>query len=189
MGISENNQRADARANRAKIIECARGALAREPGVPLSSIAKMAGVGPGTLYRHFPNRETLVLAVYQHEIDTVAEYATKLVAKYPPVDAFRLWCGRLVNLGQMKQGLAGVLSTVMSERDIPYLRELYSPILGAMEYLLRTGEASGEFISGVDAEDVMQLLGFIWRIQRDAAGLARIERLVTLVVRSLVETN
>jgi AcrR family transcriptional regulator len=182
---SESGLRADARANRAKIIEIARDALARDAMASLNAIAKSAGVGPGTLYRHFPSREALILAVYRHEIDEVAMFAGQLLAELAPREALRRWCGRLVALGQMKQGLADVMSAATSERDLLYRRELYAPILGALDRLLRAGEAAGDFTPGTDAEDILQLLGFVWRIKPDADGAERIERLLELVLRGL----
>ncbi|WP_197696969.1 TetR/AcrR family transcriptional regulator [Bradyrhizobium sp. ORS 285] len=185
MTDAEDGLRADARANRAKIVDVAREALARDPAVSLNAIAKAADVGPGTLYRHFPNREALVLAVYRREIEAVAAVAQQLVVRHPPREAFRRWCERLAKFGRMKQGLADVLGTATSERDLMYLRELYAPILEALDQLLRAGEASGDFAPGADPEDVLQLLGFLWRIKPDAQGTARIERLLDLVVRGL----
>src|SRR5580700_10735083 len=98
--------RADAQKNRAKILDAARAALAAAPDASLNSIAKAAGVGPGTLYRHFPNREALVLAVYRQEIQALVDLAPALIAKHPPLVALRLWFDRLAHYGRIKHGLA-----------------------------------------------------------------------------------
>ena len=87
----DNGLRADARENRDRILDVARGALAADPSASLNSIAKAAGVGPGTLYRHFPSREALVLGIYRQEIDAMVALAPVLLAEHPPLRAFRLW--------------------------------------------------------------------------------------------------
>lgn len=178
----EDKLRADARANRDRILEVARDALAAAPDASLNSIAKAAGVGAGTLYRHFPSREALVLGVYRKEIDGLVALAPALVAEHPPLEAFRLWCDRLAHYGRIKHGLADVLHAALSDGDV---QDSYWPMVGAVSHLLRACEASGDFALGADAEDVLLLLGFLWRIKPDAAGEARAERLIELVVRGL----
>jgi AcrR family transcriptional regulator len=183
--LREGSLRADARANRAKLLAVARDALARDATVSLNAIAKAATVGPGTLYRHFPNREALVLAVYRHEIDAVAAQALELAAEHPPREAFRRWCARLAALAWIKQGLADVLDQAICERDVASLRAFYAPLRDALERLLRAGEATGAFAPGLDAEDMLYLLSFLMRIKPDEEGTARTDRLLDLVTRGL----
>jgi len=71
-----------------------------DPAASLNSIAKAAGVGAGTLYRHFPSRESLVLAVYRKEIDALVALAPLLLGKQRPLHAFRSWCDRLANMDE-----------------------------------------------------------------------------------------
>src|ERR1700691_5870553 len=101
--------RADAQANRDRILDVARDALAADPAASLNLIAKRAGVGAGTLYRHFPSRESLVLGVYRKEIDTLVALAPVLLGKQQPVHAFRGWCDRLAKFGRMKYGVADIV--------------------------------------------------------------------------------
>ena len=82
-------RRADARQNRERILEAARVAFAASPNASLNSIAKAAGVGPGTLYRHFPTREALFEAVYRREVQHLSELAEALKSEADPVDALR----------------------------------------------------------------------------------------------------
>ncbi|WP_244182280.1 TetR/AcrR family transcriptional regulator [Gluconacetobacter entanii] len=77
--------RADAQANRDRILDIARDAFAADPGVSLNAIAKAAGVGAGTLYRHFPSREALLVGVYRKEIDELVSLAPDLLANHPPL--------------------------------------------------------------------------------------------------------
>jgi AcrR family transcriptional regulator len=174
--------RADAQQNRDRILEVARDALTSDPEASLNSIAKAAEVGAGTLYRHFPSREALILAVYHKEIRALVDLAPALLAKHPPLAAFRQWCDRLAHYGRMKHGLADVLHAAMTDRDF---NESYGPMVGAVDRLLRACEACGDFAPGADAEDVLLLLGFLWRIKPGRAGEARADRLVDLVIRGL----
>src|SRR3981189_2908491 len=93
-------QRSDALKNREAILQAAHDALAESPHASLNSIAKRAGVGPGTLYRHFPTREALVLAVYRHDVQQLVDSAPVLLEEHSPLDALRLWFDRLAHYRQ-----------------------------------------------------------------------------------------
>src|ERR1700759_3808556 len=97
--------RADARENRERLIAVAREALRESPDASLNSIAKRAGVGAGTLYRHFPNREALVFAVYLDDVEDVSAMASGLLGAPPPVEALRLWFESLSDRIRTKHGL------------------------------------------------------------------------------------
>jgi AcrR family transcriptional regulator len=174
--------RADAQQNRDRILDVARDALAAAPDASLNSIAKAAGVGVGTLYRHFPSREALVLGVYHQEIQALVDLAPALIVEQAPLAAFRMWCDRLAHYGRIKSGLADVLHAAMTDRDF---QQTYSPMVGAIDQLLRACEASGDFTPGADAEDVLLLLGFLWRIVPGDSGNARADRLLNLVLQGL----
>jgi len=174
--------RADARANRDRILDVARAALAADPEASLNSIAKTAGVGQGTLYRHFPSREALVLGVYRKEIDALVELAPSLLAERPPLQAFRLWCDRLAGLGRVKHGIADMLHAVISDQDF---QETYWPMVAAVRGLMDACEASGDIHPGGKPEDVLLLLGLLWRIPPGSAGEAQTQRLLELVFRGL----
>ncbi|WP_263385581.1 TetR/AcrR family transcriptional regulator [Granulicella arctica] len=116
---SDDLLRADAKANKNRILEVARDALAADPAASLNSIAKAAGVGAGTLYRHFPSREALVLGVYRNEIDILAALAPTLLARHPPLHAFRTWCDRFAKFGRMKYGVADIVHASTSDQERP----------------------------------------------------------------------
>ena len=174
--------RADARANRDRIIDVARDALAADPAASLNSIAKSAGVGAGTLYRHFPSRESLVLGVYRKEIDTLVALAPALLAKHPPLQAFRLWCDRLAKSGRMKYGVADIVHAAATEQD---MQETYVPMLGAVRQLIEACERSREIRPGTNPEDFLVLVGLLWRIPPTSSGEARVKRLLALAFRGL----
>jgi AcrR family transcriptional regulator len=121
--------RADALANRERILAVSYAAFAADPMVSLNAIAKLAGVGPGTLYRHFPAREDLLLAVYQQEIQVLAVAVDGVLEQYPPIEALRVWFGRLADLVRVKHGLGEALQTaaaqhVVSQTDAPVTRAI-----------------------------------------------------------------
>ncbi len=180
--IEDENLRADARANRDRILDVARDALATDPAASLNSIAKAAEVGAGTLYRHFPSRESLVLGVYRKEIDALVALAPTLLAKHPPLQAFRIWCDRLAKFGRMKYGVADIVHAATSNQD---LQETYWPMLGAVRQLIRACEGSGDIRRGTAPEDFLVFVGLLWRIPPNSAGEARVKRLLALAFRGL----
>ena len=108
--------RADAQLNRERILAVAYQAFAEDPRVSMNAIAKRAGVGAGTLYRHFPTREDLVLAVYQQEVQTLVEAVDGILDEHPPLDALRVW---FLRLAAFVRG-ADVLITDTTYRDHEY---------------------------------------------------------------------
>ena len=175
-------KRADAQKNRDRILEVARDALAVSSDASLNSIAKKAGVGPGTLYRHFPTREALVLAVYRHDVQQLVDSAPLLLEEHPPLDALRLWFDRLAYYGGIKHGLADVLHAATSDGLVG---ETYGPVIGAITLLLRACEEAGSIRSGLDPDDVLLMLGFLWRIDPSGDWEARASRMLDLVVDGL----
>lgn len=178
--------RADARENRDRILEVARDALAKDPTVSLNFIAKAVGVGPGTLYRHFPSRESLVIGVYRREIDSLAKLAPALLASHQPLQALWMWCNQLAKSGRMKHGLADVLQTAISDRDT---KAAFGSMTGAVRQLIDACEQSGEIQPGTNAEDFLLLLGFLWQIPPTAEGERRIKRLLAIVFQGLGAKN
>jgi len=178
----EESLRADARVNRDRILDVARDALATDPAASLNSIAKAAGVGAGTLYRHFPSRESLVLGVYRKEIDTLVALAHALLAKHPPLQAFRIWCDRLAKFGRMKYGVADIVHAATADQD---MQKTYQPMLGAVRKLIHACEGSGDIRRGNNPEDFLVLVGLLWRIPPNSGGEAQVKRLLALAFRGL----
>jgi len=182
MSTEDEKQRADARANRNRILEVARDALAADPGASLHSIAKTAGVGQGTLYRHFATREALVIGVYRKEVDALVALAPALLAEHPPLQAFRSWCDRLADYGRRKHGIADAIHAAMSERDY---HETYWPMVEAVRQMMAACERAGAISPGADAEDFLQLLACVLQLPPTVDGAARAKRLLALVFRGL----
>jgi AcrR family transcriptional regulator len=152
--------RADARENRARILETARRALAEDGDTSMNQIAQRAGVGPGTLYRNYPTREALVLAVYQLEVDRLIESVPELLATLPPLEALRRWTTELVNAMKRKHGLGDALSPG-AHRSIT--ERTYGPVITAITQLLDAGQRDGTIRADADARDFLQLAGALWR--------------------------
>ncbi len=174
--------RTDAQQNRARILEVAREAFAESGDASLNSIAKKAGVGPGTLYRHFPNREALVLAVYRYDVQKLADTAPELLASHRPLQALGLWCDQLAHYGLIKHGLADVLHSATSDG---LAGETYGPVIGAITTLLKACEQDGSIRPGIDPDDILLLLGFLWRIDPGPDAATRAARLLDLVMAGL----
>src|ERR1700722_11900051 len=132
--------RADARENRAPILAAARQAFAEDGGPSMNQIAQRAGVGPGTLYRNFPTREALVLAVYQLEVDELIDSVPVLLAALPPLEALRRWTTDLVSAMRRKHGLGDALSPG-GHRSVT--ESTYGPVIAAITQLLDAGKRAG----------------------------------------------
>lgn len=182
MAVEEDGLRADARANRDRILEVARAALIADPETPLSAISKAAGVGQGTLYRHFPTREALALAIYRKEISAVAALASTLLKEHPPLEAFRLWCAQLADSSAMKRGVAGLLQGSTSEDD---KRETYQQMVLAVRSLIAACQASGAIHRDANADDVLILLGVLWQIPSHPGRDAQSARIIALIFSGL----
>jgi AcrR family transcriptional regulator len=152
--------RSDARENRARILEAAREAFAADGSTSMNQVAQRAGVGAGTLYRNFPTREALVLAVYQDEVDRIIAAVPGLLERLPPLEALREWTTGLVEAMRRKHGLGDALSAgahqAMAERT-------YGPVVAAITELLDAGKRDGSIREDADAGDFLQLTGALWR--------------------------
>lgn len=156
--------RADARENRARILQVARRALAADGATSMNQIAQQAGVGPGTLYRNYPTREALVLAVYQDEVDHLVHAVPELLATMAPLAALRSWTVDLVATMRRKHGLGDALSPG-AQRSIT--EQNYQPVLTAITALLDAGRQDGSIRPDADPRDYLQLTAALWRAPED----------------------
>ncbi|GAA4663668.1 MULTISPECIES: TetR/AcrR family transcriptional regulator [Amycolatopsis] len=175
--------RSDALRNRDKLVEAARAAFAaaEDESVSLEAIAREAGVGIGTLYRHFPNREALVEAVYAAELDDVTGCVPALLEEFPPDEALRAWMGRYAAFVATKHGMADTLrvSQASGRIAVPVTRQR---ITAAIAPILTRGAEAGSLRADVEADDVvMMLLGVL--LTTTAAGApGQADRLLDLVL-------
>jgi AcrR family transcriptional regulator len=171
--------RSDAQENRARLLEVARGAFEQSPETSLNQVAQLAGVGPGTLYRHFPTREALVLAVYQQEVDDLLAAAPDLIAREAPLDALRDWTRELVAAMRRKHGLGDALSPSAVHA---VTEATYGPVIAAITSMLDAGKADGTIRSDADPADFLLLTGALWRAGDDDG---RPERMLELILDGL----
>jgi AcrR family transcriptional regulator len=177
--------RADAQRNREKLLAAAADVFATEgTDVSLERIAKRAGVGIGTLYRHFPTRDALVEAVYRNEVALVCRAADELLADHEPGDALALWMDRYVTYAAAKRGIKSALhSLTASNSDL--FAESRAQITGAIANLVEAGVAAGTIRSDVDPEDVLLATGAIWNNLDAPDWEDRARRLLGLVMDGL----
>lgn len=175
--------RADAQRNIDALLEAAK-AVFTSSGVdaPAKEIADPAGVGVGTLYRHFPQRSDLVKAVYQREVDACADAAPVLAAAHEPGEAVARWLHRYTEFLATKRGLAAALHSGDPAFDaLPaYFMQRLAPALGS---LLATAAASGEIRADIGAEDLLYAVANLSRPGDE--GVAYSQRMVALLIDGL----
>ncbi len=185
MGVAERPLRADARRNRDHLVLVARDAFAAtDDPVTLESIARQAGVGIGTLYRHFPTRESLVEAVYAAELDGVATSAGTLLAEFPPDVALRAWMERYAEFVATKRGMLDTLRAGWASGRIatPSTRER---VTGAIGTILTAGARAGSLRRDVDPDDVTAILLGVFLSTAGNSTSDQMVRLLDLVVDAL----
>lgn len=158
-GSPERRLRADAQENYDRLVAVAAATFARDGAqASLKAIAVEAGLGIGTLYRHFPTRESLVDAVYRIETQRLCDAAQDLVSELPPVDALRAWALRFLDYMATKEGMADVLHTVLTA-DEGLRLDTRARIYDALTLLVEAGQRSGELRADLDIPDVVLALG------------------------------
>lgn len=171
--------RSDALRNRDLLVAAARAAFADAEGaVPLEGVARAAGVGIGTLYRHFPTREALVEAVYAAELDDLTAAAPELLRTLPPDRALRAWMHRYGEFFAAKRGFLDTLRAGLASGRIsaPATRERINAALGS---LLEAGAAARTLRGDVPPDDVtVMLLGIFLHGGDDAAQTGRLVELL-----------
>lgn len=162
-------KRADARRNYEKVLAAARDAFAEDgASTSLEAIARRAGVGIGTLYRHFPTRQALLEAVYAHEVDLLCRTAGQLEAA-DPWEAFEGWLRRLVGYMVTKQALVHELFDYV-DRDAPLFKGCRTAIFTAGEPLLKRAQDARVVRQDVELGDIIQMIGGIAKMPRGEPG-------------------
>ena len=157
----------------------------QESGVdaPVREIAERAGVGLGTVYRHFPQRSDLIKAVFQSRVDACADAAPELANQYEPGDALARWMQRYVDFIATKRGLAAALHS--GDPAYSALPHLFSTrLLPALKTLLDAAVAARAVRSGVDAEELLHAVANLCRVSHEKEP-AYARRMVALLVDGL----
>ncbi len=177
--------RADAQRNRDKLLGAASAAFAEQgEDVALEAIAMRAGVGIGTLYRHFPSREALICAAYRSEVDALCGAAAELLSSMPPDQALRAWAERFADYIAAKRAMGEALRSAAGS-DSPLFAETRQRIRRALEMMLEAGAASGTLRADVDPTDVMRVINGIWYLPSGPEWRADVGRMLDLVIDGL----
>jgi AcrR family transcriptional regulator len=186
-GLAAKPRRADARRNQEALLEAAAAVFVKS-GVdaPVRDIAAEAGVGMGTIYRHFPTRADLVIAVYRHQVDACAEAGPALLASSStPHAALTQWAGLFVDFLITKHGLAAALQSDSARFETlhAYFLDRLVPVCGQ---LLDAAVAAGEIRPDVDAYGLLRAIGNL-SVGGDTHYDAR--RMVDLLIAGLLQSR
>jgi len=174
--------RIDAQQNRERILEAAKDAFTRSgASTSLDDIAKQAGVGPGTLYRHFPTRDALVEAVYRTEVEKLAASARDFGESMPPLDALRAWMLLFVDYIAAKQIIAPALNTVVGGASKLY-EGSRGQIKGAIDALAKRAIQSGDIRSDLDPFDLLRALIGVSHVASGPDWKQSAKRLVDILI-------
>ncbi|HEY0793565.1 MAG TPA: TetR/AcrR family transcriptional regulator [Chthoniobacterales bacterium] len=180
--MAGRKQRADAQQNRERILAVAKEAFARFGAkASLDDVAKQAGVGPGTLYRHFPSREDLLKAVYQAAAEKLATAATDFAETLPPVDALRAWMALFVDYLADKQIIAPALHALVEDPHEVY-EASYGQVGEAVRRLVKRAVQSGDIRADLDAIDLLRALVGVASVGASADWQQNARKLVDILI-------
>ena len=182
---AEKTLRADAQKNRDKLIKAA-GLAFFQHGIDtsLEEIAERAGVGIGTLYRHFPTREHLVEVVYRREVEDLCQAAETLAKKYPPDVALAEWMLRFVDYIAAKRGMADSLKLLVASNS-EFFAESSGRIPAALQKLVDAAIATGTIRADIESSDVLHALSGIYSAPKTPQWRERSKRMVALLMDGL----
>ena len=150
--------RADAQRNRERILEVARGAFAEHgPEAALDEIARRAGVGAGTLYRHFPTRDALVEAVFRSQVEQLTAAGERYAATMRPLEALRAWMIVFIDYVARKMLILPAMDTVPGG-SVRLIEGSRGPVHGMFRGLIERAIESGELRAGTDPDDIIRAL-------------------------------
>jgi AcrR family transcriptional regulator len=179
---SNRKPRSDALRNRERILGVAKQAFSRSGvNTSLDDIAKQAGVGPGTLYRHFPTREALLEAVYRTEVEKLAAAQRKFAETLPPVEALRAWMLLFVDHIAAKQIIAPALNALAGNPKKVF-EASYSQIWEAIRALVKRAVKSGDIRKDLDPIDLLRALIGVANVATSPDWQQSAKRLVDILI-------
>jgi AcrR family transcriptional regulator len=174
--------RTDALRNRERILDAAREAFTRlGASASLDDIAKQAGVGSGTLYRHFPTRDSLIEAVYRSEVEKLAAAQRKFAETMPPLGALRAWMLLFVDHIAQKHIIAPALNSVVGGAS-KLFESSRSIVHGAIDSLVKRAIKSGDLRKDTDPQDLLRALIGVSYVAFDAGWQQSARRLVDILI-------
>jgi AcrR family transcriptional regulator len=175
-------RRADAQRNRECILEVAKEAFTRSgAGASLDDIAKQAGVGPGTLYRHFPTRDELLEAVYRTEVEKLAAAEQKYAQAMPPIEALRAWMLLFVDYIATKKIIAPALNALVGDHS-KVIEASYGQIWEAIRALVKRAVKSGDIRRDLDPVDLLKALVGVAYVSSSPDWQQSARRLVDILI-------
>src|SRR3984893_3910054 len=175
--------RSDGQKNRDRILEVAKAAFTRSGAdASLDDVAKQAGVGPGTLYRHFSTRDALIEAVYHTEVEKLAAAQRELSANLPPIEALRDWMMLFVDYIATKQIIAPALNSVVGGPSRLYDSSRVQ-ISGAINALVKTAVKSGDIRKDLEPFDLLRALIGVSHIATGPGWQESARRLVDILIK------
>jgi AcrR family transcriptional regulator len=182
VSLPQRPKRADAARNYDKLLAAAREAFTEDGAdASLEGIARRAGVGIGTLYRHFPTRQALLEAVYVDEVDTICHAADEL-GDLEPWEALVTWLRSFAGYAATKHALMGELMAYMG-KDAEMFRQCRGSLLATGAPLLEAAQRSGAVRSDVEAMDMMRMVGGIANIPNTEPG--QVDRILDVALDGL----
>ena len=174
--------RADSVRNRERVLTAAKAVFAAGgPEASLEAVARQAGVGVGTLYRHFPTRQDLFEAVYRNEVEQLVELAEQVGTDLPPLEALRRWMHANVAFVATKKGMSAALAVVVHASS--HLTAYSMDRLGrALETLLRRAVDAGEIRDDISAEDILRTIVGLCYTHDKPGWQGNVRRLVDVFV-------
>jgi AcrR family transcriptional regulator len=180
--VTDRKPRSDAQRNRERILEVAKHEFTRSgANASLEEIAKKARVGPGTLYRHFPTREELLVAVYRSEMEKLAVAGRTLADTLPPVEALRAWLLLFVDAVETKQIIAPVLNTLVGDPKKVF-EASYAQIHEALRALVKRAIKSGDIRKDLDPIDLLRALVGVANVSASPDWQQSARRLVEILI-------
>jgi len=174
--------RTDALRNRERILEIAKAAFTRQgANASLDEIAKQAGVGAGTLYRHFPSRDELIEGVYRNEVEKLAAAAARFAETMSPLEALRAWMLLLVDYIAAKHIIAPALNSIVGGPSRLY-EGSHTTIQGAIDELVKRAKKSGDLRRDLDAFDLLRALIGVSHVGSGADWQQSARRLVDILI-------
>ena len=187
--ITNRKPRADAQRNRERILEVAKKEFTRSgANASLEEIVKKAGVGPGTLYRHFPTREDLLVAVYRSEMEKLAAAERTFADKLPPVEALRAWLLLFVAAVETKQIIAPVLNTLVGDPKKVF-EASYAQIHEALRALVKRAIKSGDIRKDLDPIDLLRVIVGVANVATSPDWQQSARRLVDILIAGAQPTK
>lgn len=174
--------RADAERNRDRILEVAKDAFTKFGAeASLDEVAKQAGVGAGTLYRHFPSREALIEAVYRTEVEKLAAAERNFAETMPPIEALRAWMMLFVDYIAAKKIIAPVLNTLLGGASKVF-ESSHTPIWDAIRGLVKRAIKSGDIRKDLDPIDLLRALIGVSNVATGTDWQQSAKRLVDILI-------